>query len=94
MDRLRRLRATVVRIVRMGNVMTAGVIAGVVVVRAEAVEEVVAAGPVAAAVADVAVLGTKENRPRISRIHTDKTAAIQVAAFLLAGFEFDDNVKD
>jgi len=85
------LRATVGRIVRMESVTTAGVIAGVVVVRAEAVEEVVAAGQAVAAVADVAVLGTKENRPRI---FTDKTAAIQVAAFLLAGFEFDDNVKD
>jgi len=49
----------------MESVTTAGVIAGVVVVRAEAVEEVVAAGQAVAAVADVAVLGTKENRPRI-----------------------------
>ncbi len=65
MDRLLRLRVTVGRIVRTENVMTVGVIAGVVVVRAEAAEEVVAAGQAVAAVADVAVLGTKENRPRI-----------------------------
>jgi hypothetical protein len=71
MDRLRRLRATVGRIVRMENVMTAGVIAGVVADRAEAVEEVVAAGPVVVAGGDVADLGTERIGHGFSRIHTD-----------------------
>jgi len=45
--------------------MTVAVIVGVVVVRAEAGEWGGGAGQAVAAVADVAVLGTKENRPRI-----------------------------
>jgi hypothetical protein len=59
MDRSRRLRATVVRIVRTEIVLIAGVIVGVVAVRAEAVEEAVAADRVVAAVGDAADLGTK-----------------------------------
>ena len=53
------MRATVVRIVRTEIVLIAGVIVGVVAVRAEAVEEAVAADRVVAAVGDAADLGTK-----------------------------------
>jgi hypothetical protein len=82
-SRLRRWEI-VGRIVLTG-IETGAEIAAVVAVRAEAVEEAVAAGQVEAVDADVVDLGTKRTGHGFSPIHTDeepiRKAATKVAAF-------------